>query len=69
LIVKAVLVFTAPKFWGEENLEEGILEVEGMAPMGAGLHEPVFTCCPLVMGRLAVKQKLIKLFVEVREAT
>jgi hypothetical protein len=38
--------------------------------MGAGLQEPVAICFPLVMGRLGtVKQKLMKLFDDVREAT
>ena len=33
-----------------------------------GLHEPVLTCWPFVMGSLVVAQKLIKLFVDVNEA-
>ncbi len=40
-----------------------------MTPMGAGLHEPVMTWVPLVRGRLGtVKQKLMKLLLEVKEA-
>jgi len=57
-------------FLGFVNLEDGIFSVDGMTPMGAGLHEPDWICCPLVIGKLGtVKQKLIKLFVEVSEAT
>ena len=57
-------------FLGKVNLAEGILVLAGITPMGAGLQEPVAICFPLVMGRLGtVKQKLIKLFVDVREAT
>ena len=41
-----------------------------MMPIGAGLHEPVLICWPFVIGRLGtVAQKLMKLFVEVSEAT
>ena len=50
-------------------MDEGILAVEGMTPIGAGLHDPVLICWPLVRGRLTVKQKLIKLFVLVSDAT
>jgi len=47
-----------------------MLAVEGMIPMGAGLHEPVEICLPLVRGKLGtVKQKLMKLFDEVSDAT
>lgn len=70
LIVNAVLAWTVPKLAGNWNLDEGMLVVAAMTPIGAGLHEPVFTCRPFVMGRLGtVKQKLMKLLVEVREAT
>ena len=55
---------------GKTNLADGMLSTDGMVPMGAGLHEPVVICFPLVMGRLGtVRQKLMKLFVDVREAT
>ena len=37
--------------------------------MGAGLHEPVVICFPFVIGELEVKQKLIKLLLDVRDAT
>jgi hypothetical protein len=57
-------------FFGNLNLTEGMLSVEGMSPIGAGLQEPVLICFPSVMGKFgAVKQKLMKLLVEVREAT
>jgi hypothetical protein len=43
---------------------------DGIIPMGAGLHEPVSICFPFVIGRLGtVRQKLIKLFVDVKDAT
>jgi hypothetical protein len=52
------------------NFEEGMLDEDGMMPIGAGLHEPAAICFPSVRGRLgAVRQKLIKLFVEVLDAT
>ena len=58
------------KFEGETNLTEGMLSVEGIDPIGAGLHEPVLICLPLVMGRFGtVKQKLMKLFLEVSDGT
>ena len=41
-----------------------------MTPIGAGLQEPVVICWPFVIGRLGtVAQKLMKLFVDVSEAT
>lgn len=47
-----------------------MLSVDGRTPIGAGLQEPVVICLPSVIGRFGtVKQKLIKLFVEVSEAT
>jgi hypothetical protein len=46
-----------------------MLSIEGMAPMGVGLQDPVVICFPLVMGALTVKQKLMKLFVEVNDLT
>lgn len=70
LIVNAVLAGMVSPFLGLVNFEEGISSVVGIAPMGAGLQEPVVICFPLVMGRLGtVKQKLMKLFVDVNEAT
>lgn len=70
VIVKAVLALTMPKLGGKSNLEEGMFAVEGMIPMGAGLQEPVVICLPFVMGRLGtVAQKLMKLLLEVSEAT
>lgn len=38
-------------------------------PIGAGLHDPVVICWPLVMGRSTVAQKLMKLLDEVNDAT
>lgn len=58
------------KFLGLVNLAEGMFAVEGMEPIGAGLHDPPAICWPLVIGSLGtVKQKLIKLFDEVSDAT
>lgn len=58
------------RFFGLVNLAEGIFAVEGMEPIGAGLHDPPEICWPLVIGALGVvKQKLMKLFDEVSDAT
>ena len=60
---------TAP-FWGKTNFAEGIRSMEGITPIGAGLHEPDWICFPSVMGKFGtVKQKLMKLLVDVREGT
>jgi hypothetical protein len=57
-------------FFGKTNFEDGILLSAGIRPIGAGLQEPPGICFPSVMGRLgAVRQKFMKLFVEVIEAT
>jgi hypothetical protein len=69
--VKGVLVLSVAKLVGKTNLQEGMLSMEVMEPMGAGLQEPVVICFPLVMGvagRVRA-QKLMKLFPEVMEAT
>ena len=69
-MVKAWLAGTVSPFFGLANLAEGMLDEDGMMPIGAGLHEPVAICFPFVKGRLGtVRQKLMKLFVEVRDAT
>jgi len=69
-MVKFVLAWTAPKLVGDTNFALGMLAVDGMRPIGAGLHDPVVICFPLVMGSWGtVAQKLIKLFPDVREAT
>ena len=47
------------------NLVEGILFLLGICPMGIGLQEPAMICSPLVSS--CPKQKLMKLFVDVRE--
>ena len=58
------------RFLGNMNLDEGMLEVEAITPIGAGLQEAVLICLPFVRGRSGtVRQKLIKLFVEVKDAT
>lgn len=51
-------------------MTEGILALEGIKPMGAGLHDPFVICLPLVSWKLGLsRQKLIKLFVDVSDAT
>jgi hypothetical protein len=40
-----------------------------MAPIGAGLQEPPFNCWPFVIGSGTVRQKLMKLLLEVRDGT
>jgi hypothetical protein len=56
-------------FLGKVNLGDGILVVKGMAPMGAGLHQPLATSFLFVisMGRLGTV--VMKLLVDVSEAT
>lgn len=44
VIVKGVLASRVSKFFGFENLEDGMLAEEGMEPMGAGLQEPPLIC-------------------------
>jgi hypothetical protein len=69
-MVKAWLAGIVSPFLGLVNFEEGMLLEDGIIPIGAGLHEPVAICFPFVIGRLGtVRQKLIKLFVEVKDAT
>ena len=68
--MKVCPALIVPKFGGNTNFEEGMLSLDGMTPIGAGLQEPVVICFPLVIGRLGtVRQKLMKLFFEVKEAT
>lgn len=70
LMVKGWFAGTVSPFLGFSNFAEGILLEDGMTPMGAGLHEPPVICWPLVMGKFGtVKQKLMKLLVDVSEAT
>lgn len=69
VMTMALLAGTVSPFLGLVNLAEGMLDEDGIMPIGAGLHEPVVICCPLVIGRLGtVRQKLMKLFVEVLDA-
>lgn len=68
--MKLSFALRVSKFAGETNLLDGIFSIEGMTPIGVGSQEPVVICLPLVIGRSGtVKQKLIKLFEDVREAT
>lgn len=66
-MMNAVFDLTLPPFVGNTNLDEGMTVWAAIWPMGAGLQEPVVICWPLVMVWPA--QKLMKLFVDVREAT
>ena len=67
--VKLVFAATVPVFFGKRNFEDGIAALDGMEPIGAGLHEPPVTWAPFVRGRLTVLQKLMKLLVDVSDAT
>ncbi len=51
------------------NLDDGMLAVDAISPIGAGLHEPSLICSPFVICLFVVAQKLMKLFVDVSEAT
>lgn len=64
-----MFALTVPPFFGNVNFEDGMFDVAAMTPIGAGLHDPPVICWPLVIGLLTVRQKLMKLLVEVSEAT
>lgn len=66
---KGSFSLTVAPLGGNTNFEEGMAPVAGMDPMGAGLQDPVRICSPLVRGWSTVRQKLMKLLVEVNEAT
>ena len=68
-MVNAVFALMVPKFGGNWNLDDGMFVVAAMIPMGAGLQEPVLIWRPFVSGSLVVSQKLIKLLVDVKDAT
>lgn len=57
--VKGVLAEILPKFVGNMNFDELMLSLDGMLPIGAGLHEPPASCRPFVRGWFVVAQKLI----------
>lgn len=70
LTVNWVLAAMMPPFLGNVNLADGILAVDGMDPIGAGLHEPAAICFPFVICWLGtVRQKLMKLLDDVSDAT
>lgn len=70
LMTKGVLAGMVSPFFGLVNFDEGILSTEGINPIGQGLQDPDWICCPFVIGRFgAVRQKLMKLLVEVNDAT
>jgi len=52
VMLNAVLAVIVSPFAGLKNLLEGMLPTPGMVPIGAGLHEPLVICRPLVIGRL-----------------
>jgi len=68
LISNAVLALIVSPFFGLTNLAPGILFWATIMPIGVGLQDPSFTCWPLVNVPWPM-QKLIKLFVEVRDGT
>ena len=69
MMVNVVFSRRMPPLLGAMNFAEGMLAFEGMTPIGAGLQDPLVICCPLVIGKSGtVKQKLMKLFDDVREA-
>lgn len=64
-MVNGLLASTSPMLVGDWNLHDGMLVEAAIIPMGAGLQEPPLICLPSVRGLPEVKQKLMKLFVEV----
>ena len=69
-IVKSVFAASVPPLAGFWNLAEGILLCAAMTPIGVWLHEPSLICCPFVFclsGKS--RQKLMKLFVDVSDAS
>ena len=69
LISNVVFAWIASKFFGVTNFEEGMLVEGAITPIGAGLQEPLKICWPFVRGRSTVRQKLIKLFEDVRDGS
>ena len=67
--MNAVFALMVPKLGGNWNFDDGMFVVAAMMPMGAGLQEPVLIWRPFVSGSLVVSQKLIKLLVDVKDAT
>jgi hypothetical protein len=49
VIVNAVFSLRVSPFFGFVNLDEGILSLEGIEPIGAGLQEPSLICFPFVI--------------------
>lgn len=68
-MVKVVFDEMESPFFGLTNFEDGMLVVAAIIPIGAGLQDPVLICWPFVMGLSTVRQKLMKLFLDVRDAT
>jgi hypothetical protein len=70
LMVNGVLALIVSPFLGFVNFADGILVEDGIDPIGAGLHEPAAICFPFVICWLGtVRQKLMKLFFDVSDAT
>jgi hypothetical protein len=68
-MVKGSFALRVSKFFGLTNLPLGSFALGMMRPIGTTLQEPSRTCFPSVKGTFWVKQKLMKLFVEVNEGT
>lgn len=62
MTVNGVSGSTLPPLVGNANLTEGILSMEGISPIGVGLHEPSLTCFPFVM--VLPTQKPMKLLLK-----
>jgi len=69
VMVKFVLAGIVSPFLGLVNLQDGWAVLAGIEPIGTGLQLPPVTCSPFVIGWLTDAQKLMKLFVLVKEAT
>jgi len=69
VITNGWLAGIVPKLGGFTNFADGMFVLEGIRPIGAGLHDPVVICRPLVKGCVDSAQKLIKLFPDVSDAT
>lgn len=67
--VNAVFAAMVSMFLGFWNLADGIKVFAGIWPMIAGLQDPVLICRPLVIGWFVVRQKLMKLLLDVIDAT
>ena len=68
--VKLVFALTFPPLGGNTNLADGMSALAAMTPIGVWLHEPSTICFPFVFCLPGtVRQKLMKLFVDVMDAS